>query len=41
VVGNEINVTGNAQFHYDESLAGWTGDTPFGVYMWRDIHTPS
>ena len=37
VVGNEINVTGNAAFHYDESLAGWTGNTPFGVYQWREI----
>jgi hypothetical protein len=37
VVGNQIDVTGNAAFHYDESLAGWTGETPFGVYKWREI----
>lgn len=41
VVGNEINVTGNAAFHYDESLAGWTGNTAFGVYNWREILSPT
>lgn len=37
VVGRDINLTGNASFHYDESLAGWGADTPFGVYKWREI----
>ena len=40
-VGNQINLTGNAAFHYDESLAGWGSSTPFGVYKWREILSAS
>jgi hypothetical protein len=41
VVGKEIELTGNAAFHYDESLAGMGDDTPFGVYKWREILSPA
>jgi hypothetical protein len=41
IVGKEIELTGNAAFHYDESLADIGGDTPFGVYKWREILSPT
>jgi Tfp pilus assembly protein PilX len=37
VVGKEITVVGNAAFHYDESLADWGKNTPFGIYKWREL----
>lgn len=37
VVGNNITVVGNAAFHYDESLANWGGNNPFGVTKWREL----
>ena len=36
VVGNNITVTGNASFHYDESLANWGGNNPYGIVRWRE-----
>jgi hypothetical protein len=36
-VARTINVTGNAAFHYDESLANASSDMPFGVSTWREI----
>jgi Tfp pilus assembly protein PilX len=36
-IANNISVTGNADFHYDESLANATSDMPFGVQSWREI----
>jgi hypothetical protein len=41
IVGKEIELTGNAAFHYDESLAAMGGDTPFRVYKWREILSPT
>ena len=41
VVGKNINLSGNAAFHYDESLAAMVADTPFGVYKWREILSPT
>ena len=41
VVGEEITLTGNALFHYDESLANWGANTPFGIYRWREITSPT
>jgi len=37
VVGREVNLTGNAAFHYDESLANWGVNTPYGVVKWREL----
>jgi Tfp pilus assembly protein PilX len=39
LVGNTISFTGNAAFHYDESLANEGGNTPFGVSRWRELTT--
>lgn len=39
LVGNNIDVVGNAQFHYDESLASFGGDNPWGVVRWRELTT--
>ncbi|HVT71832.1 MAG TPA: hypothetical protein VHD61_01740 [Lacunisphaera sp.] len=36
-VARTIKVTGNAAFHYDESLANAGSDMPFGVSTWREI----
>lgn len=38
VVAYDIFITGNANFHYDESLALY-GDASFGVTKWREITT--
>ncbi len=39
VVARNITLTGNAAFHYDESLANYGSDTPFGVSKWRELTT--
>ena len=41
IVGNSITLTGNADFHYDESLAEGGEGQPFGVVRWRSLTTPS
>jgi hypothetical protein len=41
VVGREIIFTGNALFHYDESLANEGDDTPFRVTRWRELISPA
>jgi hypothetical protein len=38
IVTRDILITGNAKFHYDESLAS-NGDAGFGVATWREITT--
>jgi hypothetical protein len=37
VVGDIINVAGEANFHYDESLANLGGSNPFKISKWREI----
>jgi hypothetical protein len=37
VVARNIALTGNAAFHYDESLARSASDTSFGVQTWREL----
>jgi hypothetical protein len=37
IVGNNITVTGDASFHYDESLANWGGINPYGIIKWREL----
>jgi Tfp pilus assembly protein PilX len=39
VVARSINLTGNASFHYDESLARDGENTPFGIARWRELTT--
>jgi hypothetical protein len=41
VVGRTIELTGNAAFHYDESLADLVADMPFGLDGWRELLTPA
>lgn len=38
-VGKDVTITGNAAFHYDESLANWGVNTPYGIYKWRELRT--
>lgn len=38
-VGRTITLTGNADFHYDESLENLDSGMPFGVDRWREITT--
>lgn len=37
VVANNIDLSGNAQFHYDEALANFGGGNPFRVARWREL----
>ncbi|MEO5959160.1 MAG: hypothetical protein ABIY47_01040 [Opitutaceae bacterium] len=37
IVANNIDVMGNAKFHYDESLADLGGNNPWGVVKWREL----
>ncbi len=37
IVANNITVAGNAAFHYDESLANWGGENPYGIVKWREL----
>lgn len=41
VVGREVTFTGNADFHYDESLATEGDNTPFGIVRWRELTAPA
>jgi hypothetical protein len=37
VVANNITLTGNAAFHYDESLADDGNGNPYRVSVWKEI----
>ena len=37
VVANNISLSGNAEFHYDESLANFGGGNPFRVSRWKEL----
>lgn len=39
VVARDITLTGNASFHYDESLADSGTTTPFGIARWREVQS--
>lgn len=41
IVAKNIDVVGSPSFHYDESLANWGGNNPFGVVKWRELTTAS
>ncbi|MDD3178733.1 MAG: hypothetical protein PHQ04_00115 [Opitutaceae bacterium] len=38
-VGNTVTLTGNAAFHYDESLADFGGNNPFRITKWIELRT--
>ena len=37
IVARTITLLGNAEFHYDESLADFGTTTPFGIAKWREL----
>ena len=37
ITGRTLRFTGNAAFHYDESLANVDGGMAYGVSGWREI----
>jgi hypothetical protein len=37
IVANNIDVEGSAKFHYDEALASYGGNNPYGVVKWREL----
>jgi len=41
VIGNTIKMTGNYEFHYDESLAEMSDGNPWAVGLWREITAPA
>jgi hypothetical protein len=41
VVARDITLTGNAAFHYDESLADSSNNTPFTISRWREVQSAS
>jgi hypothetical protein len=41
VVGDTVNLTGNAAFHYDESLTTFGQNAPYGIGEWRELISAS
>ena len=41
IVAGSISLSGNAQFHYDESLADLGADSPFRIAKWKELTTAS
>jgi len=41
LVAKNINLTGNAAFHYDESLARLGETTPYSLFRWRELLAPA
>jgi len=39
IVALSITLSGNAAFHYDESLANYGTNAPYGVTQWRELTT--
>ena len=39
IVANNITLSGNAQFHYDESLANYDDGNPFRIGRWKELTT--
>lgn len=39
VVAESIEATGNAVFHYDESLGDFGGDNPYRISLWKEVTT--
>jgi len=41
IVANNITVVGNSKFHYDEALANWGGNNPYGIVKWLELTSES
>jgi len=41
VIGHTIKMTGNYEFHYDESLAEFAAGNPWAVGLWKEIMVPA
>ena len=41
IVGKRINLTGGANFHYDESLGNLTAGNPYAISAWRELTSSS
>ncbi len=41
IVANKIKIAGNADFHYDESLADRDSSQPFSISKWRELTSAS
>ena len=39
MVADSITATGNAVFHYDESLGNFGGDNPYRISLWKEVTT--
>jgi hypothetical protein len=39
IVADAITLTGNAAFHYDESLSTYGTTMPYGIAKWRELTT--
>ena len=39
IVANNITLSGNAQFHYDESLGNFDDGNPFRIGRWKELTT--
>lgn len=39
IVAHDLTFVGNAAFHYDEALATYGNNTPFGITKWRELDT--
>jgi hypothetical protein len=39
VVAKNVNMVGNAAFHYDESLGDFDGNSPYGISKWTELTT--
>jgi hypothetical protein len=37
IIARKIKLTGNAAFHYDESLAERDSNAPFSISKWREL----
>lgn len=41
IVANNITVVGNSKFHYDEALANFGGNNPYGIVKWLELTSES
>jgi len=41
IIGQNVTMTGNANFHYDESLANFGGNARWGLRDWKELTTPT
>jgi hypothetical protein len=39
IIGQKVTLNGDADFHYDEALAGGEGEEPFTIAKWRELNS--